>query len=200
MSVAIADARPPYVEFRQVAVENRDASVEAGAKVYNDEDFAFITPIGSKDRMERKVSDWFAHLEVEVEGGRFAPEWLRQYKGAYAAWKEGLEPPLDGTPIRQWSVLSPAQVKSLLELRVLTVEDLAQANEETIRRLGMGGRDLKNKAVTWLESAQNVGSVAERCVALTEENRVLRESVEKLTGIVNELREAMVEQAKSASK
>lgn len=188
MSVAIAAERPPYVVFQQVPMEDRDASIAAGCKVFVDVDFAYITPMGSKDRIERKVADWFAHLEAEVDGGRFKGDWLQQYKQAYAAWKDGLEIPLNGVPVRTWSVVSPAQVKSLLELGVRTVEDLAQANEETIRRLGMGGRDLKNKAVTWLASAKDLGSVTERCVALTEENKALRESLDKLTATVNDLR------------
>ena len=198
MSVTVAENRPPYVTFVQVPIEDRDASIEAGFKVFKDVDFAHITPIGSKDRIERRVDDWFAHLASEVEGGRFMEDWLRQYRGAYDAWKQGQEIPVNGTAIRTWSVLSPAQVKSLLELHVRTVEDLAQANEETIRRLGMGGRDLKNKAMTWLESAKNVGSVTERCVALAAENKELQESVARLTAIVNELRGELAAQSKQA--
>jgi hypothetical protein len=67
------------------------------------------------------------------------------------------------------------------------VEDLAQANEETISRLGMGGRDLKSKAVSWMAAAAGPGKVAEELSALraslsdaTARNEVLEKQVRDL--------------------
>jgi predicted RecB family nuclease len=48
----------------------------------------------------------------------------------------------------------PAQIKTLLDINVRTVEELAAANEETLNRVGMGGRALKQKAIIWLESSK----------------------------------------------
>lgn len=53
-----------------------------------------------------------------------------------------------GTDIRNWPVVSPAQIKNLFELHVHTIEDLAAANEEVISGIGMGGRMLKQKPLT----------------------------------------------------
>jgi hypothetical protein len=188
---AVAEARPPYVVFETRPVEDRAASIEKGHYVTKDVDVAIITPMGSKDRTERIVTEWFAQLQQQVAEGRFPREWRTEFMAAHAAWKEGRELPLSGTPILTWPVASPAQVKSLLDAKVRTVEDLAQANEETIAMLGMGGRALKDKAVSWLQSANSTGKVTEELAAmrvanasLVERNAVLEKAVADLKALV----------------
>lgn len=164
--------RPPYVTFETRAEEDRAASIEQGAYATKDVDYAFITPAGSKDRIERRVAEWFENLQQQVGEGRFPREWFNAYKEAYAAWKADRELPEDGHPIKNWPVASPSQCKSLLDLHIRTVEDLAVANEETLGRLGMGGRGLKQRAVDWLQSA-NAGKVSGEMQELREANSAL---------------------------
>lgn len=188
---AVAEARPPYVTFETRAVEDRAASLEKGHYVTKDLDYVIITPMGSKDRTERVVKEWFDQLEQQVIEGRFPRDWRKEFIEAYGAWKEGRELPLNGTAIITWPVASPAQVKQLLDARVRTVEDLAQANEETIAMLGMGGRALKDKAVSWLQSAGATGKATEELAAmrvanasLVERNAVLEKAVADLKALV----------------
>lgn len=165
-----AEDRPPYVSFETKSIEDRAASIEAGLYKTRDVDFAHVTPQGSKDRIERNVAEWFEALESQVAQGRFKREWLTGFRESYKAWKDGRELPLKGTPILTWPVLSPSQVKSVLDAHVRTVEDLAAANEETIARIGMGGRALKDKAVSWLSAASGNGKVTEELAALRVKN------------------------------
>lgn len=196
------EERPPYVQFELRAVENRAASIAAGHYVATDVAYALVTPAGSKDRIERIVSEWFSQLEQQVQEGRFPAAWFSAYKKSFEAWKEGQEDPANGTPIRNWPVLSPAQTKLLLDLGVRAVEDLAVANEETIGRLGMGGRALKQKAIEWLESAKNAGKQAEELVALQVSNKDLTERNEKLQAQIIELgkRLELLEQTPSGKR
>lgn len=185
--------RPPYVTFEVRAEEDRANSLSQGCYMTKDVDFAFITPAGSKDRIERRVDEWFENLAQQVQEGRFPREWMQAYKTAYAAWKEDRVLPEDGHPIKNWPVASPSQVKTLLDLHVRTVEDLASANEETIARLGMGGRGLKQRAVDWLQSS-NAGKVSgemqelrEANTALDTRNKSLEEQLIALQAQVNAL-------------
>lgn len=157
--------RPPFVNFEVRAEEDRTASIEQGHYVAVDVDYALITPAGSRDCVERKVSEWFAYLEEQVKSGRFPREWLDGFKHKYKHWKETQELPVDGTPIKTWNALSPAQCKMLLDLNVRTVEDLAAGNEELISRMGMGGRQLRERAVAWLATAKDVGRSSEQLAA-----------------------------------
>lgn len=191
---AVAEARPPYVMFETRAVEDRAASLEKGHYVTRDVDYAIITPMGSKDRTERVIKEWFDQLQQQVAEGRFPREWRTEFMAAHAAWKEGRELPLSGTAILTWPVASPTQVKQLLDAKVRTVEDLAQANEETLAMLGMGGRALKDKAVSWLQSAGSTGKTTEELTALRlahdglkERNAALEKAVAELTAMVEKL-------------
>lgn len=165
--------RPPYVKFELQAVEDRESSIAQGHYVTKDVVFAIITPAGSKDRIPRKADEWFAQLDQQAAEGRFPLEWLRHYKEAYEAFKADREPPLHGTSIRYMTVLSPAQIDLCLNFGVRAIEDLASANEETLHRLGMGARALKQKAVEWLESAKSSGQQVAKITALQTRNEEL---------------------------
>ncbi|MEN6537324.1 MAG: hypothetical protein ABFD89_26970 [Bryobacteraceae bacterium] len=178
--IKIAEARPPYVTFEFRAEEDRAASIEAGHYVSKDVPFVLVTPMGSKDRHESPADEWFARREQDAAEGRFPREWLSAFKGAFAEWKAGREIPLNGTSVTNWPVASPAQVKMLLDLKVRTVEDLAEANEETLNRLGMGGRTLKQKAQDWLASASDRGKVSEQLAGLRADNEALKQRNEQL--------------------
>ncbi len=178
--IKIAEARPPYVTFEYRAEEDRAASIEAGHYVSKDVPFVLVTPMGSKDRHESPADEWFARREQDAAEGRFPREWLSAFKGAFAEWKAGREIPLNGTSVANWPVASPAQVKMLLDLKVRTVEDLAEANEETLNRLGMGGRTLKQKAQDWLASANDMGKVSEQLAGLRADNEALKQRNEQL--------------------
>jgi len=166
--------RPPYVSFERRGEEDRDASNAAGHYVAKDVNYAIITPQGSKDRIERNAEEWLEMLEAQASQDRFPREWVRQFKSMYEDWKAGNEPALNGTDVRNWPVASPANVQMLLQARLRTVEDLAQANEEAIGRLGMGGRALKAKAQEWLASSNDIGKQSEALVALKAENADLK--------------------------
>jgi hypothetical protein len=164
--VQIADAKAPFIMFERRPVEDREASITAGRYVAKDVDFVLITPHGSKDQIERVVSEWFEYLESQVREGRFDATWLKGYRRAFDDWREGKEVPLEGTPVINWPIVSPAQVKMLQDLHILTVEVLAGSNEEVIRRLGMGGRSLVQKAKDFLAASNGPGKVAEELNAL----------------------------------
>lgn len=178
-------ATAPWVTFKKVSVEDRDASIKAGSYIAKDVDFAFITPAGSKDCVEKPVKDWFESLEIQVENNRFPGEWLRHFKAIYAAWQKDEEIPVEGTSIKNWAVASPAQIEMMLKLHIRTVEQLAAANEEVIGRLGMGGRALVEKAKGYAQ--QQTSGVGK----LVEENADLKGKLETSQNLQLELQEQM---------
>lgn len=183
----IREDRPSYVVFERQPVEDRDRSLAEGRYMTKDVDFAIITPIGSKDRIPREVSSWLSNMEQQVREERMPRQWYQQYKDAYEAWKRGEEVPLNGTPIKGWSLIGPAQQKNILGANVRTVEDLAQANDEALLRIGMGAVELKMQAQTWLKTAKDVGSVVKsntvleaRITTLERDNKSLRTQNDEL--------------------
>jgi len=202
MSIAVAEARPPFVTFEVRAEEDRAKTIETGIYAVKNVDYAIITPQGSKDRIERKVDEWFPQLEQQVREERFSTVWLDGFKSRYRIWKETNEIPENGHPIVNWPAASPAQVKTLLAGGVRTIEDLAVANEEVLARLGMGARALKNRAVEWMAAAKNGGAQAEEIAALKQQNEDLLLRVQSMTEQLEKLApllQASQESAKPAA-
>ena len=188
MEVGIAVERPPFVRFVKKPVEDRNATIQAGYPKYRDVNWALITPSGSKDTVERVAEEWLDHLDQQAREGRFNREWARMFRDFYKEWLVTGEVPLNGTSIKLWPGATPAQVENLLAIKILTVEDLAAANEDGLRRIGMGGRELRDKAIAWLKSAADHGSVAAENAALKQEVESLRGAVKALGGKLEQVR------------
>lgn len=203
MEIGVMKARPPHLRFNKKPVEDRDASIAAGHPVYKDIDFVFITPQGSKDSVEKPVSEWLASTRQQVDEERLPADWAEKFAGAYDHWKRGEEIPIDGTALANWNAISPAELMQCKGVHILSLEDLAVANDEAIRRLGMGGLQLKQRAKQYLESAKGPGKlIAENAdlkqkFEIAEARRVeLEERLVKLEALVGAKSPVKVEPAK----
>ena len=172
--------RPAYVRFERVAVEDKAASDAAGHYVARDVDFALVTPPYSKDIFKAKAAQWLENMRQEVRNGRIPQDWADHYEKAYKSWSNGQELPLNGTAIRGWGVISPAQQETLIRMNILTVEDLSGINDEGVRRIGMGASELKAKATAWLSQLKDKGPLTQEVAALKSENALLRANLESL--------------------
>lgn len=172
--------RPSFVRFERRSVEDKKASESAGHYVAKDIDYALITAPYSKDVFHIKCDSWFKDLEQQISMQRIPREWVEQYKKQYGAWKNGQELPVNGTPIRGWGVISPAKQETLIAMHILTVEDLAEINDEGVKRIGMGAVELKTKAKAWLAQLNDKGPLTMHVARVERENEVLRSSVETL--------------------
>lgn len=152
MSIALMPQRPPYVTFEQRAVEDRNASIAAGGMVMKDVDFVIVRQIGSKDTHEKNALEWLSDIDRSAASGQYPMEWARHFRDKYQAYKAGQDEPELGLSVKQWPSLSKAQVENLLAAGVRTVEDVAGMNEPTMRKVGMGARELQKKARTYLET------------------------------------------------
>lgn len=183
--------RPAYVRFERVAVEDKAASARDGQYRARDMDMALITAPYSRDVFKQEVKDWFVELERHVRDERIPPQWIEQYKAQYEAWKRGEELPLNGTPIKGWGMLSPAQQDILIRMHVLTVEDAAAMNEEGFRRFGMGGIDVRNKAEAWLKQTKDKGPLTMEVATVKAKNNALEIEVSTLKDQVAALTKAL---------
>jgi len=193
------EPKPNYIVFERRAVEDRAATVEAGHYVAKDVDFVLVTPAGTRDRLEKEVTDWLLSLEEGVKQERIPASWLQAYRSAYKQWKDGQEVPEFGTSILNCSLFSPAQIKMIQAANIRTMEELAEATEEGLARIGMGGRALKSKAKAWLDSAENGKSAAEldvlrtRNEAIEADNAELKARLEVMEKTLTSLQAAQTE-------
>lgn len=169
----IAEERPPYVSFERRALEDRTKQIADGVWATVDADFALITPAGSRDQIERKVSEWFEYLKKSVREERFREDWLQGYQRAYEAWKNNQELPLEGTPIKTWNVLSPAQQQNFLNVNIRTVEDLAAASDSAMELFGMGALALRERARAYLSASKEPAKLAAQLTDLAQKLETL---------------------------
>lgn len=166
--------RPPFVEFKRVAVHDKKRSLEMGRRITKDVDYAFIMQPGSRDQVERVAEEWFASLKLKIATGdanAYPPEVVDMFRKKYDAWKQGHEAPLNGTSIKEWAVLSPAEAENFISLHILTIEDAAMMTEEAMRAYGMGARELRDKAKEWLKGNNSAQA----------ENELLKKQLAELT-------------------
>lgn len=176
-----SDARAPYVRFGLKPIEDRNKTLENGFYTTKDVEFAFVSPRGSKDCVEIEAEAYLKRLVDDVRAQRFKQEWLNDIRAGYKAWKEGLEVPENGTSLQNWPLLSPSQRNLLIGLHIRTVEDMSVATEETLSRIGMGGRSLKEKAIEWLRAGSEGGKQATELAALRIQLDSERAKNEKLS-------------------
>ena len=177
MSVQLLpDKEPtPIVSFHMEKVENREASVTAGHIVYDDREMATITPHGGNLAVPKFIDDFSEH------------DWDR-LQAHYDNWKAGLEPPEDGMPLRHWPLATDALLANASAAKIYTVEVLASANARMLQSLGLQASMWKDKAETWLKSAQDFGSVTEENSQLKVRVAQLEEIIERQTTDIDELK------------
>lgn len=191
------EVRPPYVTFESRELEDRNATIETGHMTFREVDYAVITPAGSKDQVERVAEDWLKMIDEQSRQGRFPAAWVEHYRLAYRRWKDGQEVPLNGKSLADWPPVTKAFYNTLRQIGIHTVEDLAAANEETIQRLGMGGRALVERAKSYVSTDL---SKPEKFHQLEVANKDLTQQVEELTKTVAALQAAQSTQSPQPAK
>ena len=128
-----------YVEFFRKPVLQPGKSREAGRAVYEEVDYVRIHVPGDKSSViERPVS--------QQDQFRFADR--------YAKWKAGQEEAVTGTPLSALPGMSPSKVEEYKFFKLVTVEQLAEANDNLGAKF-MSFQQDKQRAKAFLEVAKN---------------------------------------------
>jgi len=69
----------------------------------------------------------------------------------WKAFIEGTEAPLEGIPLKEFPMLTPADIATCHRYHIRTVEDLADYPDVQLKNIGSRGTSLKQKAVKFLE-------------------------------------------------
>lgn len=169
------DKDPTFPRFYRDKVENGFKTSQAGHAVYDDVEMVEIIIPGQNQS-----------IATERVKQHHRDRWPQQY----AAWKAGQEVAQEGSPLELWPPLTPAQVANLKVFNVHTVEQLAMVDDQALSRLGMGARDLREKAKAWLENAKGGEALSQalaKIAALEAQQKVLESNNADLANRVREL-------------
>lgn len=179
------DKQPrPYVRFE---LRSRETRAPDGTPQFEDVAWALVTPSGSRDVLEKIATEWIAGLEAHAVAGRIPAQWPAEYRAALKGWLEGQEVPVGGTPVKNWPALSASQRKAVENAGILSVEDLALANDEAKGRIGMGCETIVNMAKAWVADKNGPGALAAKYEDAMLKNAALQERVASMEKTVAEL-------------
>jgi hypothetical protein len=141
-----------WVKFTKKSRRNAFRSEQEGRPIYEPVDYVQIQQPGERDQLVRPVR--------EEDKFRFPRQWA-----AYVADTEQVP---DGTPIQMLFPNEPHIVELLRDLKILTVEQLAQLTEHGITRLGMDGRKYVQRALAAMDKSENSKEVSKLSRQLTD--------------------------------
>jgi hypothetical protein len=140
--------------FELHPVKNDAKTKTAGRPVYDDMEVCVIRIAGNRStKGVFPAHEVFTHQMNPETGEREPVTYAMHYNEQYRQFKNGDAQSMSGTPVTALPLITPAKRMELKALGIHSVETLAGIDGAQLKSLGMGGRDLKNQAIAYLEQA-----------------------------------------------
>ena len=182
-----------HIEFYSDTRENKAKSAEAGRAIHEDIEMVRIRWAGDKNQSLVAPAQGFGSARNPETNLRMT--YAEQFPRHYEAFKANKAVVADGTPLEELPFITNAKREDLKSLNIYTAEALASLDGSLLGKLGMGGRDLKNRAEDWIEKAAGV-AVENR---LSQENTALQNQITELKAEMAKLQSGEESPMKSAS-
>lgn len=152
----------PQVDWNEVQAQafghgRRDKKRYAGANVkfFN----AYELDEKKSEEAGRAIYNEIPSISIQWPGmdetvRRIEPRDIQEYPELYSAFKASSEPVESGTPLNEWPPMNGSAMRELQYLGFKTVEQLAEATGEAIRKLGPLQRFVK-LAKDWIEASSS---------------------------------------------
>jgi hypothetical protein len=140
--------------FKNHAALNEAKSREEGRPIYDDIEVVEIRSPGSRD-FKVFPANAFSHWQTHPHTGEqtkitYAERFVHQYQ----QFKRHAAQTKSGTPLDYVPFLSEGKRAELRAQNIYTIEALAAIDGQELKNLGLGGRDLKNAAVEYMDNAK----------------------------------------------
>ena len=168
-------------------IPNETKSKEAGRPIFDEMEVCEVSfPANRQTIGVFPAHEEYGFRETNNEFGvlREKITYAMQFNDQYLKFKSGDAQSMGGTPLSELPFLTEGRRLELKALKIYTAESLAALDGANLKMLGQGGRDLKNKATAYLETAQKTATVSGVKEALAErdaELAAMREQLAKLT-------------------
>lgn len=171
-----------YAVFKTLSTINEAQSKLKGRPIYDDQEVCEIRFSGNK----QTVGVFPAHEPCEwgedpVTQERTRITYAQKYNEQYKKFKAGEAQAAHGTPLEELTFLTQGKRLELKALNIYTAESLAALDGNNLRMLGPNGRELKNQAQFYLDSAaKNTDTMS--VLAENAELKKRLEALEKAVG------------------
>ena len=147
-----------FPRFHKVLQQNMLKTNTEGRPMFDEVDYVEIRIAGDKNNIvNRKVTQ----------------EDRDRWPVQYAAFNAGEAETVTGTPIEEWPQLSRTMAATCKALHIMNVEALAALSDDGIQRLGMGARDLVEKAKAYLAFAKDQALPQRQAAEILKQKEVM---------------------------
>lgn len=164
-----------HVTFYVRAIQNNFESQKQQKPVYQDEVYVKISAPGNN----LNVIDRPAEDRDKV---RFPRQW------AIFQNTQGQGEQIVGMPVAEWTFLSKSRAEELRARKFFTVEQIANASDLQVQAMGMDGMTLRQKAQSFLSTAQNAAAAQAKAEEAEALKRQMAEQEERHKREIEELR------------
>jgi hypothetical protein len=153
------------VKFMYLPYHNEQKSKEEGRPIFEDREYVEIRVPGKRDFQTKLASDMLKQ--------RF-PVHYERFKARESQQVE------EGTPLSEWPGVTRGQVEELRFFQILTVENLANVADSSLKAMH-GGLRLKQKAAQYLDASKDNAAAAK----LDEANKLIADMSARLEALEN---------------
>jgi hypothetical protein len=169
--------------FKNVAVLDQAATLKAGRQIYTDEEHIELHYPGSKNWSAHPATSFSNWAIDPLTGEQVKVTYAERFSRQYQQFKAHATQTKSGTPLVNAPFLTEARRAELRAQNIYTVEALAYIDGNELKNLGQGGRDMKNAAMEYIDTAQR-GAVPLQMQAeletLRAQNQLMQEDLAAL--------------------
>jgi hypothetical protein len=173
-----ANASITIPRFFNMPIKNEAETKKQGRPIFDDIEVCEVRFSGNREKVIHAPAHEVFRTDRTIEGDVNEITYAIQYRDQYLAFKSGDAQTLRGTPTSELPFLTASKRLELKALNIHTAEALAALDGNNLKMLGMGGRELKVQAQTYLENAAGSADV----VRLATLNAALETRIKQLEG------------------
>lgn len=178
--------RDLHVVFYNRAIVDKRASEESGALKHKTVPYVRIQYPGDKNRVVDCPANDRTFMPPGQSGVRL--NFIERFPEHWEAFQRNDQAFVHGTPLEVAPFLSVARAADIRAQNIHTLEQLAECPDRALPNLGMGARDLRDKAIDFLKRT----SAGADNRALTKERDDLVDKVAKLEAMIHALQSGAV--------
>jgi len=182
-----ANENMTVVKFIHIPVQNVAETKKHGCPKYDDVEVCEIRFAGSREKVIHAPAHEIFRTDRDPFTGETNPiTYAIAYQAEYLAFKASAAPTISGTPTSELPFLSQSKRLELKALNIHTAEALAALDGNNLKMLGMGGRELKNQAQAYLDTAKENVSVSVLAAKIAAQEELIKQLQARKADVAHE--------------
>jgi hypothetical protein len=172
--------------FFMFDVQNEAETKKHGRPIWDQMEMCEVRIAGGRERTIHAPAHEVFRTDRDMYGNITEVTYAIEYAEQYTAFKSGDVQMLKGTPTSELPFLTSAKRRELQALNIHTAEALAGLDGNNLKMLGMGGRELKVQAQTYLDNAAGSADVVRQAALIAAQESRIKQLEAMVKGAASE--------------